>query len=68
MKIADEAMAAAEKTGAAGADKKTMVVESVKASCKAAGIDADEFIDQLLDYIDQCIAFVNNMKAKTIKK
>ena len=68
MKIADEAMATAEKTGAAGADKKTMVVESVKASCKAAGIDADEFIDQLLDYIDQCIAFVNDMKSKTAKK
>ena len=68
MKIADEAMAAAEKTGAAGVDKKTMVVESVKASCKAAGIDADEFIDQLLDYIDQCIAFVNDMKAMTAKK
>ena len=68
MKIADEAMAAAEKTGAAGADKKTMVVETVKASCKAAGIEADEFIDQLLDYIDQCISFVNSMKEKTAKK
>lgn len=68
MAIADKAMETAEKTGASGADKKTMVVESVKASCKAAGIDADEFIDQLLDYIDQCIAFVNDMKKKTTKK
>ena len=34
---------------------------------KAAGIDADEFIDQLLDYIDKCIAFVNDMKEKTAK-
>ena len=68
MQVADKAMATAEKTGAAGADKKTMVVESVKASCKAAGIEADEFIDQLLDYIDQCISFVNSMKEKTTKK
>ena len=27
-----------------------------------AGIDADEFIDQLVDYIDQTISFVNSMK------
>ena len=62
MKIADAAMETAEKSGKKGADKKQMVIESVKASCKAAGIDADEFIDQLVDYIDQTIAFVNSMK------
>ena len=62
MKIADAAMETAEKSGKKGADKKQMVIESVKASCKAAGIDADEFIDQLMDYIDQTIAFVNSMK------
>lgn len=62
MKIADAAMKTAEESGKKGADKKQMVIESVKASCKAAGIDADEFIDQLADYIDQTIAFVNSMK------
>ena len=62
MKIADAAMKTAETSGKKGADKKQMVIESVKASCKAAGIDADEFIDQLIDYIDQTIAFVNSMK------
>ena len=62
MKIADVAMKTAETSGKKGADKKQMVIESVKASCKAAGIDADQFIDQLADYIDQTIAFVNSMK------
>lgn len=62
MKIADAAMKTAETSGKKGADKKQMVIESVKASCKAAGIDADQFIDQLADYIDQTIAFVNSMK------
>ena len=62
MKIADAAMKTAETSGKKGADKKQMVIESVKASCKAAGINADEFIDQLVDYIDQTIAFVNSMK------
>ena len=62
MKIADAAMQTAEASGKNGADKKQMVIESVKASCKAAGIDADQFIDQLVDYIDQTIAFVNSMK------
>lgn len=62
MSIADAAMKTAEESGKKGADKKHMVVESVKASCAAAGIDAEEFIDQLLEYIDQTIAFVNSMK------
>ena len=62
MKITDAAMETAEKSSKKGADKKQMVIESVKASCKAAGIDADEFVDQLADYIDQTIAFVNSMK------
>lgn len=70
MEMADAAIKEAEKSGKAGADKKEMVVNSVKASCKAAGIDVDAFIDQLLEYIDQTIAFVNDMskKTKTTKK
>lgn len=68
MSMADAAIKEAEKSGAAGADKKTMVVNSVKASCKAAGVDLDAFIDQLSDYIDQTIAFVNDMTKKKGKK
>jgi len=62
MSIADSAMKEAEKSLAKGEDKKQLVIDTVKAACKTAGIDADEFIDQLSDYIDQCIDFVNGMK------
>ena len=65
MEIADTAMKEAEKSCKTGADKKTMVIESVKASCKAAGLDLDLFINQLSDYIDQTISFVNDMSKKT---
>ena len=65
MEIADAAMKEAEKSCKTGADKKTLVIESVKASCKAAGLDLDLFIDQLSDYIDQTINFVNAMSKKT---
>lgn len=64
MEMADAAIKEAEKSGASGADKKTMVIESVKASCKAAGLDLDAFIDQLGDYIDQTISFVNSFNRK----
>lgn len=66
MEIADAAMKEAEKSGASGADKKQMVIDACKAGCKAAGINLDDFIDQLVDYIDQTISFVNDMK--TTKK
>jgi len=65
--IADAAIKEAEKSGASGVDKKTAVINTVKASCKAAGIDSDLFLDQLSDYIDQTIAFVNDMSKKTAK-
>ena len=68
MEIADAAMKEAEKSGASGADKKTMVIDAVKAGCKAAGVNLDAFIDQLSDYIDQTIAFVNDMSKKKGKK
>ena len=68
MEIADAAMKEAEKSGASGADKKTMVIDAVKAGCKAAGVNLDTFIDQLSDYIDQTIAFVNDMSKKKGKK
>lgn len=59
--MADAAMQEAEKSGKSGADKKKQVIESVKAGCKAAGLNIDDFIDQLGAYIDQCIAFANNL-------
>ena len=62
MEMADAAMKEAEASGKSGADKKQMVVDAVKAGCKAAGINMDMFIDQLSDYIDQTIAFVNGMR------
>ena len=66
MEMADAAMKEAERSCKTGTDKKTMVIESVKASCKAAGLDVDLFIDQLGDYIDQTISFVNDMSKKTV--
>ena len=68
MEIADAAMKEAEKSGASGADKKQMVIDACKAGCKSAGINLDDFIDQLVDYIDQTISFVNDMTKKQIKK
>ena len=43
------------------------VIDTVKASCKAAGIDISLFVDQLADYIDQTITFVNGMKKASTK-
>ena len=62
MEMADAAMKEAEKSGKAGADKKQMVIDAVKAGCRAAGVNLDDFIDQLSNYIDDTIAFVNGMK------
>ena len=62
MNMADAAMKEAEASMKSGEDKKKMVIDSVKAGCKAAGVDLDMFIDQLSDYIDQTITFVNGMK------
>ena len=62
MKIADAAMIQVEKSSAKGAQKKEMVIDAVKAGCKEAGIECDDFIDQLVAYIDQCIDFANGFK------
>lgn len=62
--MADAAMKEAEASGKTGADKKQMVIDSVKAGCKAAGLEIDSFIDQLGAYIDQTIGFVNDMTDK----
>lgn len=62
MEMADAAMKEAEASMKDGETKKQMVMDSVKAGCKAAGVDADLFIEQLSDYIDNTIKFVNGMK------
>lgn len=62
MEMADAAMKEAEKSDKAGAAKKEMVINMVKASCKSAGVNMDMFIDQLGGYIDSTISFVNGMK------
>jgi hypothetical protein len=63
MEMADAAMAEAEMSAKSGEDKKTMVLDAIAAATKAAGIEAGEFTEQLSDYIDQTIAFVNKMKS-----
>ena len=62
MEIADNSMKEAEASMQDGETKKQIVIDSVKASCKAAGISADLFLDQLSNYIDSTIKFVNGMK------
>ena len=62
MEMADAAMKEAEASMNDGETKKQMVTDAVKASCKAAGIDAELFVNQLSDYIDSTIKFVNSMK------
>lgn len=64
MHIADAAMTEAEASMLSGEDKKKLVIDTVKAGCKAAGIEIDDFIEQLSDYIDQTISFVNKMNKK----
>jgi len=62
MEIADSSMKEAEASLQDGETKKQIVIDSVKASCKAAGINIDLFLDQLSNYIDSTIKFVNDMK------
>lgn len=64
MSLADAAMKEAEQSLKDGESKKQMVIDSVKVGCKSAGIDLDMFIDQLSDYIDDTIDFVNCMNNK----
>ena len=61
MAMADAAMKEAEASQKSGEDKKQMVFDAVKSGCKAANIEIDAFIDQLSQYIDQTIDFVNKM-------
>ena len=62
MKIADEAMQAASYSTLNGAGKKESVIAAVKAGCNSVGVNADLFLNQLSDYIDDCIKFKNGFK------
>lgn len=61
MTMADAAIKEAERSTKKGADKKELVINMVKEGCKSAGVDISLFLDQLSDYIDQTIKFVNDM-------
>jgi hypothetical protein len=61
MEIADNAMKEAEASQASGEDKKSMVINAVKAGAEASGLDISAFLTQLDLYIDQTIDFVNKM-------
>lgn len=65
--MADAAMKQAEESTLKGADKKQVVIDAVKAGCKAEGLDIDVFLDQLSAYIDQCIKFHNDMNESANK-
>ena len=62
MQIADSAMKEAERSQKEGKDKKQIAISVVKEACKTAGIDISDFIDQLSVYIDQAIAFANDIR------
>ena len=62
MELADIAMREAEASKASGADKKSMVINAVKAAASVSGLDISAFLTQLGLYIDQTIDFVNKMK------
>ena len=64
MEMADKAMEEAEQSQKSGEEKKTMVIDIVQESVKAAGLNIDQFADQLDIYIEQTIAFVNKMQKK----
>lgn len=64
MEVADKAMTEAERSSASGAEKKAMVINTVKAATLAAGVDVTSFVDQLDTYIDQTIEFFNKMQNK----
>ena len=62
MEMADNAMKEAEASNASGEDKKSIVINAVKAGALAADLDISAFLTQLDLYIDQTIDFVNKMK------
>lgn len=64
MEIADAAMQEFEQSTLKNVAKEDAVINSVKASCKTAGIDIEPFIDQLHDYIKNSIKWFNGMNGR----
>ena len=68
MESADSGIKEAERLAKEGllekGKKKEYVIGIVKTTMKSAGIDISTFLDQLSDYIDQCVKFVNDMSGK----
>ena len=60
--MATAAIVSAEASGKAGADKKTMVIEAVKAGAAAKGINVTPFMTQLDAFIEQSVATNNAFK------
>lgn len=60
--IATAAIVSAEASGKAGADKKTMVMDAVRAGATAKGINVDPFLSQLDAFIEQTVATNNAFK------
>lgn len=58
--MADSAMKEYEQSEKTGTEKKQLVIDSVKAAAKAAGLNIDDCLDQLSTYIDQCVDFANS--------
>lgn len=58
--MADAAMKEYEQSGKTGTEKKQLVIDSVKSAAKAAGLNIDDCLDQLSEYIDQCVDFANS--------
>lgn len=66
LKIKEIALVAMEKAEASekrGAEKQQMVIDAVVAGCKEAEIEiSEEDLKNLVEYIDETIAWFNNMK------
>ena len=61
---ADTAMETVEQENLDGADKKELVIETVKKTLQSQGVDISDFLDQLSAYIDDCVEFANRMNSK----
>lgn len=61
MTAADAAMEQVEHMEVYGGDAKKMVIDMVKKTCEAMGLNINSFIDQLSAYIDDCISFHNRL-------
>ncbi len=67
--IAKTAIDEVEHSGITGSkNKKEAAMEIIKKSCKAAGLEIDAFLEQLSEYIDDCVKFYNDMRKKNAKK